>query len=48
MADTDARQSRARKARFTGPGQYILWMLVFLAAVIAIAGAAARAADHRL
>jgi hypothetical protein len=38
MADTDARQSRARKARFTGPGQYILWMAVFLAAVIAIAG----------
>ncbi|MFW5661825.1 MAG: hypothetical protein ACOC05_10630 [Oceanicaulis sp.] len=26
-----------RKARFTGPGQYILWMAVFLAAVVLIA-----------
>lgn len=37
MADNDVRQPRARKARFTGPGQYILWMTVFLAAVFAIA-----------
>jgi hypothetical protein len=38
MADRDTPSSSpARKARFTGPGQYILWMLVFLIAVSAIA-----------
>lgn len=39
MADreTTTHPPRARKARFTGPGQYILWMLVFLIAVSAIA-----------
>jgi len=38
MADRDTPSpAPARKARFTGPGQYILWMLVFLIAVTAIA-----------
>lgn len=38
MADRDTlNPPRPRKARFTGPGQYILWMLVFLIAVTAIA-----------
>ncbi|WP_019960918.1 hypothetical protein [Woodsholea maritima] len=27
----------ARQARFTGPGQYLLWMMVFLSVVIAVA-----------
>ena len=40
MADRDPPQTaRARKARFTGPGQYILWMTVFIVAVIGIAAA---------
>lgn len=37
MIGNDADAPRARKARFTGPGQYILWMAVFLAAVSVIA-----------
>jgi hypothetical protein len=38
MADRDTpTPPRPRKARFTGPGQYILWMLVFLIAVSSIA-----------
>ncbi|MCR9129741.1 MAG: hypothetical protein NXI12_09475 [Alphaproteobacteria bacterium] len=38
MADRETPTApRARKARFTGPGQYILWMLVFLISVTAIA-----------
>jgi len=35
--DSATRQPQHRKARFTGPGQYILWMTVFLAAVTLIA-----------
>ena len=38
MSETDAVAPRARKARFTGPGRYILWMAVFLAVVAVIAG----------
>jgi len=38
MADRDTpTPTSPRRARFTGPGQYILWMLVFLIAVTAIA-----------
>ena len=38
MADEIGEARRdVRKARFTGAGQYIFWMLVFLAAVIAVA-----------
>lgn len=39
MAEPDEpHRERPRKARFTGPGQYILWMLIFLIAVGALAG----------
>jgi hypothetical protein len=38
MTGRDADAPRARKARFTGPGQYILWMLIFIAVVAVIAG----------
>ncbi|MAP48308.1 MAG: hypothetical protein CMH90_02395 [Oceanicaulis sp.] len=34
----DPKEPR-RKARFTGPGNYILWMVVFLAVVLALAAA---------
>ena len=34
----DPKEPR-RKARFTGPGNYILWMVVFLAIVLALAAA---------
>jgi hypothetical protein len=37
MTGKDADAPRARKTRFTGPGQYILWMGVFLAAVTLMA-----------
>ena len=39
MADREPTTSPTptTKARFTGPGQYILWMAVFLGAVIAVA-----------
>lgn len=37
MAEPRDESARPRKARFTGPGQYILWMAVFLGAVILIA-----------
>ncbi|MGP1274926.1 MAG: hypothetical protein ACQRW7_05870, partial [Caulobacterales bacterium] len=29
---------KPRKVRFTGPGQYIVWMAVFLGVVAALAG----------
>ncbi|XBQ17185.1 MAG: hypothetical protein ABL308_04730 [Oceanicaulis sp.] len=38
--DDDARERQPagpRRARFTGPGQYVLWMAVFLAAVVLLA-----------
>jgi hypothetical protein len=38
MAEPRDKAAHARKARFTGPGQYILWMAVFLAAVVGLAG----------
>jgi len=34
--DSATRQPVPRKARFTGPGQYILWMAVFIGAVAAL------------
>ena len=33
----DATHGNARQARFTGPGQYLLWMAVFLGFVFAVA-----------
>ena len=37
MVSRDVPPPPPRKVSFTGPGQYIVWMLVFLAAVGAVA-----------